>query len=407
MLGLKDLAQQLAVWVNGEYSGFGESSLDMLGAKATDSTIKIPTDADVKEIGIDSIVVEYNASDSTTIPDTGWVINEPENADTPFWSRLKITRTNGDVKTFVSFSGGKGGGGGSGGSAIGSVSYKLPDIVDGSNYTTEQLKYWRDKFYTLQDVELRYASSDDASPVTIDTPSTKSGILYKTSSNGYRSIAIMVRYMRINPGINISVVPPGADIILSAIQATDTTYEIVKCRVKDSLGDIWEGFIDASSPSSPKTVVGNKFKYGESCFYYKQNYSTGKLVVNREIGYDTLALATSVDYSDATTNYNDETPFAYVIPTGSTVLTFDNTTGKYNFKDDGDVIIQPYVGRWKAPLYYLTDTYGKGTTIYTRPASVYVKYNDTFGANPKMFVPTKTHPGIDTSDKITIFQKID
>lgn len=396
MLGLKDLAQQLAVWVNGEYSGFGESSYDMLGAKTPEGAVKIPTDADVKEIGIDSIVVEYNVSDSKTVPDTGWTTTEPANADNPFWSRLKITRSNGEVKTLVSLSGG---GGGGGGSSIGSVSYKLPDIVNGSNYTPEQLKYWKDKFYSLQDVELRYAISSDTSPVTINTPNTKSGILYETRSNGYVSIAVLVRYMRINPGMNAGIVPPGADIILSDIQATDTTYEIVKCRVKDAKGDVWEGFIDANSPRRPKTVVGNKFKYGDPCFLQDAYSTANSLVVNREIGYKTLISATSVDYSDATTNYNDETPFAYIVPIGDTSIAFDNTTGRYILNKPGNVIIQPYVGRWKAPIFYISQL---STILYTRPANVAAKNNDTFPII--MIVPTKTHPGQDVSDRIYIFK---
>lgn len=395
MLGLKDLAQQLAVWVNGEYSGFGESSYDMLGAKAPEGAVKIPTDADVKEIGIDSIVVEYNVSDSKTVPDTGWTATEPENTDSPFWSRLKITRSNGDVKTLVSFSGG---GGGGGGSSIGSVSYKLPDIVNGSNYTQEQLKYWKDKFYSLQDVELRYAISSNTSPVTIDTPNTKSGILYETRSNGYVSIAVLVRYMRINPGINAAIVPPGADIILSDLQATDTTYEIVKCRVKDAKGDVWEGFIDANSPRRPQTVVGNKFKYGDPCFSPDAYSNSNNLVVNREVGLDLLKSATAVDYSDATTNYNDETPFAYVIPKGSTKITFDKNTGRYNMDSGSNsVIIQPYVGRWKSPLFYI---YDYNATKYTRPADISF-YSST---PPSMIVPTITYPGKDQSDRITIFK---
>lgn len=405
MLSMRELAQKLAVLVNGEYTGFGESAFDTLGMTSVDENYNLTTDTDVQQaihdIGVESVVVEYNVTDSTTIPDAGWVTDAPDNADTPFWSRITITRTNGEVKRLVSFSGGGGGDGGDGGSgggggAIGSVSYKLPDIINGYDYTPEQLKYWKDKFYSLQYADLQFARSSDKSPVTIDAPVTNPGILYQTNSNSFLSIAIKVRYMRVNPGINKTIIPPGADKILADIQATDTTYEIVQCRVKDYNGYVWEGFVDASTPNRPKTVVGNKFEYGESCFTALINYSLTELIVNREVGTSLLTSAVAVDYSDATTNYNDETPFAYVIPQGDTVLTFDNTTGRYSYTGSFSVIIQPYVGRWKAPMFYTTYSIGP-ISKYTRPATL---TNDVFNW---IIVPTKTYPNTNTSDRIQVF----
>ena len=397
---MRELAQKLAVLVNGEYTGFGESALDTLGMTYTDDGYNIPTDTDINDIGVESIVVEYNVTDSPTIPADGWVTDEPENAENPFWSRITITRTNGEVKRLVSFSGGSGGeggdgGGDGGGGAIGSVSYKLPDIINGFDYTAEQLKYWKDKHYSLQDVDLQFARSSDTSPVTIDAPVTKPGILYQTTSNSYLSIAIRVRYMRVNPGINKTIISPGADKILAEIQATDTTYEIVQCRVKDLDGYVWEGFVDASTPNNPKTVVGNKFEYGKSCFTTLINYRTTELIVNREVGINLLTSAEAVDYSDATTNYNDETPFAYVIPRGNTVLTFDNTTGRYRYTGTLDVIVQPYVGKWKSPMFY---TYNFSTLKYTRPVNITSK-------ETLIIAPTITYPGKDVSDRIAIFNK--
>ena len=404
MLSMRELAQKLAVLVNGEYTGFGESALDTLGMTSVDENYNLTTDTDVQQaiqdIGVESVLVEYNVTDSTTIPEVGWVTDEPTNAENPFWSRITITRTNGEVKRLVSFSGGGGEGGGEGGDggggAIGSVSYKLPDIINGYDYTPEQLKYWKDKYYSLQDVDLQFSRSSDTSPVTIDAPVTKPGILYQTASNSYLSIAIRVRYMRVNPGINKTIIPPGADKILADIQANDTTYEIVQCRVKDLNGYVWEGFVDASTPNNPKTVVGNKFEYGKSCFTTSINYKTTELIVNREVGINLLTSAEAVDYSDATTNYNDETPFAYVIPQGDMVLTFDNTTGRYSYKGSFNVIIQPYVGRWKAPMFYTAWSSGLGSK-YTRPATL---TNTTFNL---IIVPTKTYPGKSDSDKIKVF----
>ena len=402
MLSMKELAQKLAVLVNGEYTGFGESALDTLGMTYTDDGYNIPTDTDINDIGVESIVVEYNVTDSTTIPYDGWVTDEPENAENPFWSRITITRTNGEVKRLISFSGGgggDGGGGDGGGGAIGSVSYKLPDIINGYDYTAEQLKYWKDKFYSLQDVDLQFARSSDPSPVTIDAPVTKPGILYQTTSNSYLSIAIRVRYMRVNPGINKTIIPPGADKILADIQATDTTYEIVQCRVKDLDGYVWEGFVDVSKQNNPKTVVGNKFEYGKSCFTTSINYRPTELIVDREVGISLLTSAEAVDYSDATTNYNDETPFAYVIPRGNTVLTFDNTTGLYSYTGSLNVIVQPYVGKWKAPMFYTSfETLGYSMTMRTRPANVTQDYT-------YIIVPTITYPSKNKSDLIQIFKK--
>ena len=402
MLSIKELAQQLAVFVNGEYTGFGESSYDTLGMKAPDSDHQIPTSSDVNDVGVKSILVEYNTTQSTTLPESGWVTDEPKNIENPFWSRITITRPDGEVKRFVSFSGGgfSGGGGSGGAGAIGSVSYKLPDIVDGSSYTEEQLNYWKNKFYPIIEKDLLYAkSSSDKSPVTIDTPVTKTGVLYETStySDSYTSIAIRVRYRGINPNINKSIVPPGVDRIFADIMENDSGYEIVQCRVRDVNGDVWEGFIDHNTPTRPKTVVGNKFKYGTPCFT-SDRYNFGpQLVVTREIDPSILQSATAVDYSDATTDYNDETPFAYVIPKGDTILTFDNTTGLYNYTGSGDVIIQPYVGRWKAPLFYIDNGY---PFLYTRPADITVK---PFSL-PTMIVPTISHPGTDVTDRLNIFQ---
>lgn len=84
------------------------------------------------------------------------------------------------------------------------------------------------------------------------------------------------------------------------------------------------------------------------------------------MGINLLEYAEAVDYSDATTNYNDETPFAYVMPQGDMVLTFDNTTGRYSYTGSFNAIIQPYVGRWKAPMFY---TYTFTTLKYTRPVN--------------------------------------
>lgn len=396
MLSIKELAQQLAVFVNGEYTGFGESAYDTLGMKTQDSDHQLPTLSDVHDVGVKSILVEYNTTKSNTLPESGWVTDEPKNIENPFWSRITITRPDGEVKRFVSFSGGGGTGGDTGGvGAIGSVSYKLPDIVDGSSYTEEQLNYWKNKFYPIIEKDLQYAkSSSDKSPVTIDTPVTKHGILY---SGYYTSIAIRVRYRGISPNINVSIIPPGADRIFADIMENDSEYEIVQCRVRDVNGDVWEGFIDPNTPTRPKTVIGNKFKYGTPCFTSESYILGPQLVVNREIDPSILTSAKAVDYSDATTDYNDETPFAYVIPKGDTILTFDNTTGLYNYKGSGEVIIQPYVGRWKAPMFYIDGGY---PFQYTRPADITIKSYHL----PTMIVPTISNPGQNSTDRLNIFQ---
>lgn len=401
MLGLKELAQRLAVWVNGEYSGFGESAYDLLGVKTDDDDYKIPTVKDVHKVGVKSILVEYNTTDSKTPPESGWVTDEPKNIDNPFWSRITITRPDGEEKRFISFSGGSGGGVGG---SVGSVTYKLPDIVDGSNYTPEQLTYWKNKFYPMIEKDLLYIreGSNDRNPVTIDTQVTRPGILDNANdayNAVYTSIAIRVRYRGLNPNINQSIVPPAADIILADIEKNDSTYEIIKCRVKDTHGDVWEGFANSSQPSRPRTVVGNKFKFDTPCFTAGPYYSSGNLTVNREVSYELLKSAKAVDYSDATTNYNEETPFAYVIPKGDTIINFDQTTGLYNYKGS-DVIIQPYVGRWKAPIFYIHNTWDYQ---YTRPADI--KISSGWGSSlPTMIVPTVTHPGKEESDRLKIFQ---
>lgn len=404
MLGLKELAQRLAVWVNGEYSGFGESAYDLLGVKADDDDYKIPTVEDVHKVGVKSILVEYNTTDSTTPPESGWVKDEPKNIDKPFWSRITITRPDGEENRFIAFSGGSSGGVGS---SVGSVTYKLPDIVDGSNYTPEQLDYWKNKFYPIIEKDLFYTlgGSKDSNPVTIDTPVTRPGILDNatdTYNAVYTSIAIRVRYRGLNPNINQSIVPPAANIILADIEENDSTYEIIKCRVKDKKGDVWEGFVSSDQPTRPRTVVGNKFKFGNPCFTTSRYSYSDNLVVNREVSYELLKSAKAVDYSDATTNYNDETPFAYVIPKGDTVITFDKTTGLYNYKGY-NVIIQPYVGRWKAPMFYIQNGYAIDYQ-YTRPADITIRSGAWDAKPPTMTVPTLTHPGRTDSDRLDIFQ---
>lgn len=407
MLGLKELAQHLAVWVNGEYSGFGESAYDLLGVKADDDNYKIPTAEDVDKVGVKSILVEYNTTDSKTPPESGWVTDEPKNVDKPFWSRITITRPDGEENRFIAFSGGSSGSGGGVGSSVGSVTYKLPDIVDGSNYTPEQINYWKNKFYPIIEKDLFYTlgGSKDSNPVTIDTPVTRPGILDNatdTYNAVYTSIAIRVRYRGLNPNISQSIVPPAADIILADIEKNDSTYEIIKCRVKDKNGDVWEGFVSSNQPTRPRTVVGNKFKFGTPCFSPSSYSYSDNLVVYREVSYELLKSAKAVDYSDATTNYNDETPFAYVIPKGDTVITFDKTTGLYNYKGY-NVIIQPYVGRWKAPMFYIRDGYGDGYQ-YTRPADITIRSQGWDAKPPTMIVPTLTHPGRADSDNLKIFK---
>lgn len=406
MLDIKELAKKIAVWVNGEYSGFGWSARDMLGATADNDTYKVLTGEDIDPIKdnidklnqeaksiIKSTVCDYQLGKSQTqVPTGDWNNTIPAvTKSKPYlWTRIQLIYMDGTNSIFLTVSGGssdEGGGGGGGGKTL--TLYNVPQVLDGTDYTDAQKTYWMDNNFPVKTKLLTVNNTNESGTVSVDDTPTTDTPYNDGLSSKFVAAQLKIRYRW--PNFEDSNIYP-LDLPYLVAQANNYGVIVDQIRIKTSDGQIYS----SSTANNVSVKSGSKFGYGSTCFSTTSSYRDYTLTTPDAWSNPYSPYASSLydryatpDYSDAKSDYNSVIPQIYFIAFGDCSASFSNGIWHLTKGTTGGWYMLPYVGKWAAPMWLYGKSYNRTYVhgVYT------VKYTDT----PLEYaVPTKTNPNPST-----------
>lgn len=393
MLDIKELAKKIAVWVNGEYSGFGWSARDMLGSTVDDDTAKImtgddvdPIKDDIKELKKDAksiikdTVCDYQLGQSQTqVPTGDWSNTIPAvtKAKPYLWTRIKLIYMDGTNSIFLTVSGGS-----SDGNTL--TLYNVPQVLDGTDYTDVQKTYWMDKNFPVKTKLLTVNKDNESGTVSVDDTPTTDTPYNDGLSSKFVAAQLKIRYRW--PNFEDSNIYP-LDLPYLVAQANNYGVIVDQIRIKTSDGQIYS----SSTADNVYVKSGSKFGYNSICFKTTVSYSDYTITTPDAWSNPYSPYASSYsqhanpDYSDAKSDYNSVIPQIYFIAFGNCSASFSDGIWHLTKGTTGGWHMLPYVGPWAAAMWFYGESYNGSYVhgVYT------VKCTDTILPYK---VPTKTNP---------------